>query len=86
MLIMWRGWSEKHGYCHLKQSLFDIYAHYPNILSQCWGSFIYKLQGSCIYAHIRFLHNVDFFFERHVWVFQPLGMNISTRPDGGRLK
>ena len=30
-----KGGVGKHGYCHLKQSLFDIYAYRPKMLSQC---------------------------------------------------
>ena len=44
MLMMVKGVG-KHGYCHLEQSLFDIYAHHPNILSQC-GDLVYKLLGA----------------------------------------
>ena len=45
----------KHGYCHLKQSLFDFYAYYrPNILSQC-GDLVYKLLG----AHVVFRSYLD---------------------------
>ena len=55
MLMMGKGVG-KHGYCHLKQSLFDIYAHHPNILSQC-GDLVYKLLGAhldnCVESKLR---------------------------------
>ena len=60
----------KHGYCHLKKSLFDFYAYYrPNILSQC-GDLVYKLLG----AHVVFRSYLDNYaasnLERHAAGFQ----------------